>query len=261
MSILKKSTIYAMTIPMLAAISPAIAQADGLDGNRYDLEKRYNSEVSAARAYLEAIAEKDDTNPAVIIDVRTLEEHKGGHPAGSINIPYPHINNRQCANPDSACHPTYIGQTPAKFVEEVNKLVEAGVLSKDTPIITMCRTGFRSVGAGNLMADDDFTNVRNMWQGFKGNLKYNETSEVAAKLDDTKKKPKALIDNGEKVLIPVLGQALDLDGDGDVDKSDVFSGDLDGWANYQGLPVDYELEDGSLYEPYDYLYDLIDGVR
>ncbi|MDX2504664.1 MAG: rhodanese-like domain-containing protein [Gammaproteobacteria bacterium] len=238
MNILKKSTIFAMTIPMLAAISPAIAQADGLDGNRYDLEKRYDSEVSAARAYLESIVQDTDT---VIIDVRTIEEHMGGHPEGSYNVPYPHIYNRQRSD---AKPYAYIPQNDADFIYYVNALG----LAKDTPIITMCRTGYRSVGAGNLLADEGYTNVRNMWQGFKGNLKYNETSEVAAKLDDTKKKPKALIDNGEKVLIPVLGQALDLDGDGDVDKSDVFSGDLDGWANYQGLPVDFELEEGSLYQ-------------
>lgn len=243
MNILKKSTIFAMAIPMLAAISPAIAQADGLDGNRYDLEKRYNSEVSAARAYLESTA-----GTAVIIDVRTIEEHMGGHPESSYNVPYPHIYNRQRSTAKSYA---YIPQTGANFVLYVDALG----LDKDTPIITMCRTGYRSVGAGNLLADAGYTNVRNMWQGFKGNLKYNETSEVAAKLDDTKKKPKALIDNGDKVLIPVLGQALDLDGDGNVNKSDVYSGDLDGWANYQGLPVSDDLEAGSLYQGYEnYLY-------
>jgi len=219
------------------------ALADGLDGNRYDLDKRYKSEVSAASAYLESTA-----GTAVIIDVRTIEEHMGGHPEGSYNIPYPHIYNRQRSDDKPY---EYIPQTDENFVLYVNGLG----LDKDTPIITMCRTGFRSVGAGNLLADEGYTNVRNMWQGFKGNLKYNETSEVAAKLDDTKKGPKALIDNGEKVLIQVLGQALDLDGDGDVDKSDVFSGDLDGWANYQGLPVSDELEAESLYQGEEnYLY-------
>ncbi len=239
MNFLNKSTVVAMTIPMLAAVFPVIAQADGLDGNRYDLEKRYKSEISAAKAYLESSA-----NNAVIIDVRTIEEHMGGHPAGSYNIPYPHIYNRQQS--DAKPYP-YVAQTDEDFVAAV----EALGLPKDSLIITMCRTGYRSVNAGNLLADAGYTNVRNMWQGFKGNLKYNETSEVAAKLDDTKKKPKALIDNGDKVLIRVLGQALDLDGDGEVNGSDPYSGDLDGWANYQGLPVSYDLSDQSkLYQPY-----------
>jgi rhodanese-related sulfurtransferase len=235
MNITIKSTAFAITVPMLAAIFPAVVQSDGLDGNRYNLEKRYKSEVSAARAYLESTA-----GTAVIIDVRSIEEHMGGHPAGSYNVPYPHIYNRQRS--ETKPYP-YIPQTDDNFVHYVNELG----LAKDTPIITMCRTGFRSVGAGNLLADEGYTNVRNMWQGFKGNLKYNETSEEAAKLDDTKKKPKALIDNGDKVLIPVLGEALDLDGDGGVDKG-VYSGDLDGWANYQGLPVSFDLEAGSLYQ-------------
>jgi rhodanese-related sulfurtransferase len=231
------------TIGLAAVLAFSLSSQALAEGNRYDLEKRYKSEVSAASAYLESTA-----GTAVIIDVRTIEEHMGGHPEGSYNVPYPHIYNRQRS--DAKPYP-YIPQTDANFVHYVNALG----LDKDTPIITMCRTGFRSVGAGNLLADAGYTNVRNMWQGFKGNLKYNETSEVAAKLDDTKKKPKALIDNGDKVLIQVLGQALDLDGDGDVDKSDVFSGDLDGWANYQGLPASFELEEGSLYQGYEnYLY-------
>ena len=88
MNILKKSTILAMAIPMLAAISPAIVQADGLDGNRYDLEKRYKSEISAAKAYLESSAQN-----AVIIDVTSKGEmpmvrFSPFYPIGNIPIPF-----------------------------------------------------------------------------------------------------------------------------------------------------------------------------
>lgn len=235
---------------------PISVIADGLDGNRYseDLGRTYHSEISAAEAYLST---KDNGRShhrhhgkkggpkAVIIDVRTIEEYKGGHPPGAYNVPYPHIYNRQ----RSASKPyAYIPQTDENFVAAVNALG----IDKDTLIITMCRTGFRSVNAGNLLADEGYTNVRNMWQGFKGKLKNNETSEVAAKLDEDG--APVYDENGDLVTVPVLGAFLDLDGDGVVNGSDPYSGDLDGWANYQRLPVSYKLKHNRLYPEYVNLY-------
>lgn len=207
-----------------------VTVADGGDGNRYDLERRYASEISASAAYLATNPPQGfgkGKNSAVIIDVRTIEEYVGGHPPGAYSIPYPHINNRQCADPESLCHDTYIGQDDDAFV----KAVDALGLPKDAQIITMCRTGFRSVGAGNLLADAGYTNVQNMWEGFKGNLKTN-----------------------------TAGDEVDLDGVGGVDGS-VYSGDLDGWANFAGLPVSYELKHWQLFPEYMDLYYTVEGVR
>jgi rhodanese-related sulfurtransferase len=187
---------------------------------------------------------------------KAIEEYNGGHPPAAYNVPYPHIYNRQRSDNKPYA---YIHQTDEKFVEAVNALG----LDRDTLIITMCRTGFRSVGAGNLLADEGYTNVRNMWQGFKGKLKYNETVEVAAKLDEnnqpiqeTDENGPVFDENGYPVYetVPALGAALALDGDGEVNGSDPYSGDLDGWANYQGLPVSYKLKHNRLYHEYINLY-------
>ncbi len=227
---------------------PLSVIADGLDGNRYSevLERSYQSEISAASAYLSTKDNRGNKGgpKAVIIDVRTIEEYKGGHPPAAYNVPYPHIYNRQRS--ESKPYP-YIPQTAENFVAAVNALG----IDKDTLIITMCRTGYRSVGAGNRLAEAGYTNVRNMWQGFKGKVKNNETSEVAAKLDEN---GAPIYDNGVLVTVPVLGAALDLDGDGEVNGSDPYSGDLDGWANYQGLPVSYKLKHNRLYPEYVNLY-------
>ncbi len=75
------------------------------------------------------------------------------------------------------------------------------------------------------------SSVRNMWQGFVGRLKQN-----------------------------LAGDDLDLDGDGVVD-STPYSGDLDGWANYQELPVSMKLKYRRLYEPYISLYFSVAGER
>ena len=224
--------LFIATAALLAFTSvPLLAQADSDTGNRYDLDRRYAAEISASQAYLETLVHRDHAkghkgqgrSHAVIIDVRTVEEYVGGHPPNAYSIPFPHIYNRQ----NDPLKGDYIGQDPDDFVAGVDALD----LPKDTLIITMCRTGFRSVLAGNLLADAGYTNVRNMWEGFKGNTKLNTSGDEA-----------------------------DLDGDGEV-KTDPYSGDLDGWANFGGLPVSYKLKHWRLYQPYMDLYYNVEGER
>ena len=186
------------------------------EGNRYDLPRNYHSEISAAKAYIltnhdKGNVEKAEFANAVIIDVRTVEEYGAGHPPKAYNIPFPHIHSRP-NHPD-----IYIAQDPVQFVNDVM----AAFPDRSTPILTLCRTGYRSVLAANLLADAGYTNVRNIWQGFVGNTK-----------EDT------------------AGNTLDLNNNG-VDGDD---GDKDGWSNYQGLPVSTKLLPQLIYAPYEYLY-------
>jgi rhodanese-related sulfurtransferase len=229
------------TIRILPAVlafcaAPLVAIADGHEdaGNRYDLEGIYASEISASAAYLatnnpppRGKAAYKASPTAIILDVRTVEEYVGGHPPGAYSIPYPHIHKRQYSNPSHPNHSEYIGQTDEAFVDAVNALG----LNKNALIITMCRTGYRSVGAANLLAAEGYKNVRNMWEGFKGNLKVNTE-----------------------------GEEVDLDGDGVV-STDPYSGDLDGWANFAGLPVSEALKDWLLYPEYYSLYYNVVGER
>jgi rhodanese-related sulfurtransferase len=221
---------------LVFCLLPLSVFADGADGNRYSniLTRAYHSEISAASSYLNTTDgdrhkgrkhhNHDGRQQAVLIDVRTVEEYVGGHPSRAYSIPFPVIYNRQ-DNPDKG---ERIFQDPLDFVAAVNALD----LPKDTLIITMCRTGYRSVLAGNLLAAEGYTNVRNMWQGFVGRLKQN-----------------------------LVGDDLDLNGDGVVDGSDPYSGDRDGWANYQELPVSMKLKYRLLYEPYVSLYFNVTGER
>ena len=186
------------------------------EGNRYDLPRNYHSEVSAAKAYIltnhnKGNVGKSDFANAVIIDVRTVEEYGAGHPPKSTNIPFPHIHSRPY-DPDN-----YIGQDPVIFVDAV----VAAFADRNTPILTLCRTGYRSVLAANLLADAGYVNVRNIWQGFVGRTK---------------------VDTADNVL--------DLNNDG----VDGDAGDLDGWSGYQELPVSTKLIPQLIYAPYEYLY-------
>ena len=185
-------------------------------GNRYDRPRYYHSEVSATEAY-QAMMQ----NKAVIVDVRRLREYAAGHPERAYNIPYPHI----VTNGD---------QNESDFYWEVYNTVNGRL---DTPIMTLCRTGGRSIAAANILADPlnlanepgrvpvpdgmPFTNVRNVWEGFVGRNLY------------------AFIGGVPDPTIP-----LDLNNDGfiNVDTADVYAHtkdanpDKDGWRNFQQLP-------------------------
>lgn len=184
------------------------------EGNRYDIERHYKSDVSASEAFLRTHYGRGNDAAgahvnAVIIDVRTVEEYVGGHPEGAYNIPYPHIQSR----PDNA---DYIGQSAEQFVADV----ESAIPDKTTPIMTLCRSGKRSVLAANLLAEAGYTNVQNIWQGFEG-------------------KPKT----------DVNGNVLDLNNDGLITKED-----QDGWSGYHHLPYSQKLTPNRIYLRYVSLY-------
>ena len=117
---------------------------DPPDGNRYyDLPRAYQSEISVSEAYLAMEHSKDYKHAKgpkpVLIDVRTLREYASGHPEDAYNVPFPHIVTKN-------------DQDPLKLYQEVYRIVKGRT---DTPIMTLCRTGHRSVLAGNILADPE----------------------------------------------------------------------------------------------------------
>lgn len=178
------------------------------EGNRYDLERKYARDISAAAAYMALFHDGLDRE-AVIIDVRDVDEYSAGHVKDAFSIPFPHVIGR----PGDS---DYVPQDPAVFVAAVIEAVE----DRDTPILTMCRSGFRSVLAANLLAEAGYTRVMNIWEGYRGNYK-TDTS----------------------------GNLVDLDNDGVLGE-----GDRDGWSRFSGLPVSMEMEDELLFAPYTAYY-------
>lgn len=220
---------------LAAALSLSFSGQSLAEGSRYDLPREYNSEISAAKAYLEMKKEE-----AVLVDVRRLREYAAGHPEKAFNVPYPHkVDNNDQKGKESEVY------------WAIYNLVGGKV---DAPIMTLCRTGFRSVLVANILADPlntaedperpailgatPFTNVRNIWEGFVGQYKtVYKTSESYLDL------------NNNDVL--------------DVDVADVYSHttdanpDKDGWRNYQQLPWNTKLHvnrvylnDRGLYDPW-----------
>lgn len=54
-------------------------------------------------------------------------------------------------------------QRNPEFINEI-----ASYISKDTPLIIMCRIGGRSAAAGNALIEAGFSDVTNMSEGFEG---------------------------------------------------------------------------------------------
>jgi rhodanese-related sulfurtransferase len=97
---------------------------------------------------------------SVMIDVRSdMEFLFVGHPVGAIHIPW-------IDYPDWRLNPD--------FVTEVRKLVLGGVCyekpNSGVPILLVCRSGKRSLEAGNLLVKEGFCDVYNVAEGFEGEL-------------------------------------------------------------------------------------------
>jgi rhodanese-related sulfurtransferase len=243
-----KTTITILGTVIAVALS-ATASADApatADGNRYySLPRAYKSEISVSEAYLAMEHSKDfmhsrrESKP-VLIDVRSLREYASGHPEDAYNVPYPTVSGLGNDEP----------QTPEKLYWEVYDIVHGDV---NTPIMTLCRTGHRSVLAGNILADPDsylqqkglpaFTNVRNIWEGFVGQPKYAfKTGSDSLELK---------LEGGV-----IVSYQLDLNNDGLInsDTADVYTQtkdanpDKDGWRNFAALPWSTNIQKPLAYE-------------
>jgi len=97
---------------------------------------------------------------AVLIDVRSSMEFLFvGHPVGAIHIPW-------IDEPDWEINP--------HFVTQVRQVMLGGVSHSDVvesvPVILICRSGKRSLEAGELLVKSGMADVFNVEEGFEGEL-------------------------------------------------------------------------------------------
>lgn len=231
----------------IIALSFSISSQVFAEGNRYEFERYYHSEISSAKAYLDLTKEQERKhkrhrkhNKVVLIDVRRLREYAAGHPKNSFHVPFPHI----VENND---------QDPVKFYWEVYKTVKGRL---DTQVMTLCRTGARSVLAGNILSNpssipglesaEPFTNVRNIWEGFVGRYKEpnvnpftGDSGNLNEVLDHEALHHSYLDLNNDDILNEDVADVYSQTSDANPDK--------DGWRNYQGLPWTTKLKNRYVY--------------
>lgn len=104
-----------------------------------------------------------EENPrAVLIDVRSSMEYLFvGHPKGAIHVPW-------IDEPDWKIN--------ENFVPHVRQVMLGGISCHGegcAPIILICRSGKRSLEAGELLVKEGFSEVYNVVEGFEGELDEN----------------------------------------------------------------------------------------
>lgn len=96
---------------------------------------------------------------AVLIDVRSAMEFLFvGHPVGAINVAW-------------IDEPTW--KVNPNFAVEVRKVILGGVSPEkggSVPVLLICRSGKRSLEAGEVLIQDGLTEIYNIEDGFEGEL-------------------------------------------------------------------------------------------
>ncbi|WP_343080208.1 rhodanese-like domain-containing protein [Ostreiculturibacter nitratireducens] len=108
---------------------------------------------------------KDDH--AILIDVRTRAEvaFLGLPTRANVNIPYMEMAVPPVFDPDS--HGYKLAQNP-DFLMEFEAYAMENDVTKDTPIVLLCRSGTRSAKAANQLYEIGYTNVYSVLDGFEG---------------------------------------------------------------------------------------------
>ncbi|MCU7931516.1 MAG: rhodanese-like domain-containing protein [Candidatus Thiodiazotropha sp. (ex Codakia rugifera)] len=254
----------------------ALAAEGDSDGNRYYLQRYYLEDISAAKAYLGMLGKhqdkdrekheekKHDFDKLTIIDVRDATEYRMGHPKKAIHMPYPRIY-RECVDnlrtEDGACSAGTVYQV-RQDPESLFLQIEEKIEDKATPIATLCRTGFRSVLAANILSKPTtlcdlkaytgveydqcittyqgrgYENVSNIWQGFVGQPMAGIVSTGGNRfvVGDDQILADLILNDGSSAK-GFVAFDLDLNNDGAIGAND-----KDGWRYHQGLPYNTKLQ-------------------
>ncbi|MFA6789144.1 MAG: rhodanese-like domain-containing protein [Arcobacteraceae bacterium] len=127
-----------IVVAFLVTLSSLFAQLDLSNASLY------KADIDSKTAY------EMQQKGALIIDVRTQREFEFSRPKDAINIPvFYEKSGQRVFNQD--------------FVEQVDYALKG---NHDKEVILICRSGSRTKFASNLLANEGFSNVYNIQQGF-----------------------------------------------------------------------------------------------
>jgi rhodanese-related sulfurtransferase len=154
----------------MAVIAIAIASLISVNAWAIDAASVPAEKQTTAKLYLGAEEVPDfmtaNKDKVVFIDVRTIPEltFVGNTPSMTVNIPYMFFSTKKFN--DEKGH--FALDPNPDFVAQVEKFVKAKSLTKDDPIIVMCRSGGRSAKAANDLTAAGFKKVYSVVDGFEG---------------------------------------------------------------------------------------------
>ena len=100
---------------------------------------------------------------AVLIDVRSeMEFLFVGHPVGAVHVPW-------IDEPDWDINPNFVKHVRQLMLGGLSHMSEKG----SAPVLLICRSGKRSLEAGEKLIEAGFKEVYNVLEGFEGELDEN----------------------------------------------------------------------------------------
>lgn len=154
----------------LAVIAITVASLVGANAWALDAASVPEKKQTTAKLYLgaeEVIGFMDaNKDKAVFIDVRTRPElmFVGNASAMTANLPFKVFSTKKFS--EKKGH--FALEANPNFVAQVEKLMKDKSLTKDDPVILMCRSGSRSGAAANVLTAAGFKKVYSVVDGFEG---------------------------------------------------------------------------------------------
>ena len=163
----------AWTAAVLAALVTAAplarAQAAPVDGAALPEAKRTRAglylQARDVPAFLAAHGGR-----VLFLDVRTRAEAMYVGMAGPVDALVPYVEHQELMTDWDEARRIYRLEPMQDFVPEVARRLQARGLGKDDPVVLMCRSGDRSSRGANRLAEDGYTRVHTVVDGFEGDL-------------------------------------------------------------------------------------------
>lgn len=163
----------AWTAAVLAALVTAAplarAQAAPVDGAALPEAKRTRAglylQARDVPAFLAAHGGR-----VLFLDVRTRAEAMYVGMAGPVDALVPYVEHQELMTDWDETRRIYRLEPMQDFVPEVARRLQARGLGKDDPVVLMCRSGDRSSRGANRLAEDGYTRVHTVVDGFEGDL-------------------------------------------------------------------------------------------
>lgn len=106
----------------------------------------------------------------LFLDVRTRAEAMYVGMAGGIDALVPYVEHQELMTDWDAQRGSYRLEPLQDFVPEVNRRLAQKGLSKTDTVVLICRSGDRSARGANRLADDGYTQVWSVVDGFEGDM-------------------------------------------------------------------------------------------
>lgn len=137
--------------------------ADDVPAGKRTVSGKY---VSAKDAYERVMANKGST---LFLDVRTSSEVVYVGMADAVDAVVPFVEFKQPLTWDDKGG-RFETIPNARFVQFVDAALKSKGLNKSDPVVVMCRSGERSAKAVNVLAQNGYTEVWSVHDGFEGDL-------------------------------------------------------------------------------------------